>query len=242
MIPKLKIKFLFFLSFLSVNFSACSCAKDAIAQEYLEADIVGIITIKSTYRSEIKDDSRIYKAKISFDKIYKGNEIEELTILGRIDSVSSGACERLVRTGEKYLILLNKNGTQLITLCSSIYSIDNYSLSFINDYKKQFDFLANNKDLFKGLKFINFHDISKKWDDLKKETTNEFEAVFKKKLKNRFGIYKVEIDNKNEIVKINTVKKIGLSEKKFLELIKKNITVDFRDRSPNSEYLLLLNF
>jgi len=122
----MKIKLLLILIFLSVKFSACKCHTDIIVQDYFEADVVGIITIDSTYGDTIWEDrtfgSRTYKAKIHFDKLYKGQKFEELNIIGNSKSINSGACETQVKLGQKYLILLNKNseGEYVISQCSTI--------------------------------------------------------------------------------------------------------------------------
>lgn len=249
MIPQLKIKFLFFLLFLSVKFSACSCAKDAIAQDYFESDVVGIITIESTYGNEEREEkmfgSRIYKAKISFDKLYKGNKFEELIIFGSTTGANSGACEKLVKAGEKYLLLTskNQNGEYVESLCSNMYKIYDNSLNEVNKYSNQFNYLEKNKSLFKDLKFINYYDESENWDNVKKIATNEFEIIFGKKIKNKFGVYKVKTDSENKIIEIQSIKKIGINEKKMLALIKKDIKINFLfEENPNSEYLLLLSF
>lgn len=249
MIPPLKIKFLFFLLFLSVKFSACKCKQDVIAQDYFQADVVGIITIESTYGNEEREekmfDSRIYKAKISFDKLYKGNKFEELIIFGSTTGASSGACEKLVKAGEKYLLLTSKdqNGEYVESLCSSMYKIYDNNINEVNKYSKQFNYLEKNKSLFKDLKFKDYNDESENWDNVKKMTTNEFEIIFGKKIKNKFGIYKVKTDIENNIIEIQSIKKIRLNERKILALIKKNIKINFLfEDNPNSEYLLLLNF
>jgi len=63
----MKIKFLLILIFLSVKILACSCVHQIIPQAYLDNKVVGIITIKSTYGNEIKNEvgfgNRTYKAK-----------------------------------------------------------------------------------------------------------------------------------------------------------------------------------
>ncbi|MFC4162895.1 hypothetical protein ACFOWU_04465 [Epilithonimonas zeae] len=241
----MKIKFLLILIFLSVKFSACKCQRDVIAQDYFDSDVAGIITIESTYGNEERNDImsgvRIYRAKISFDKLYKGNKFEELVILGSTTNARSGGCEKLVKAGEKYLLLTNKNqnGEYVMSLCSSMYKIYDNNLNEVNKYSKQFHYLKKNKNLFKDLKFVDYEDKSEGWNNIEKNTTNEFESVFGKQIKNKFGVYKVKIDSENNIVEIQSIKKIGINERKMLTLIKKNIRIE---ENPNSEYLLFLDF
>lgn len=245
----MKIKFLLILIFLSVKFSACKCKKDVIAQDYFESDVVGIITIESTYGNEIRNDaefgSRTYKAKISFDKIFKGKEFEELIILGTTESISSGACEKLVKAGQKYLILLNKgaDGKYIISFCSNIYGVSNENSNEIKKYNNVFRCLEENKTKFQDLRFLDFFDTSRNWDDVNKKEISGFINTFGKKLNNKFGFYKIKLDSENNITEVNSIKKIGLDEKKVSALIKKNIKVYYPSyKNSNSEYLLFLDF
>jgi len=241
----MKIKFLLILIFLSVKFSACKCQRDVIAQDYFDSDVAGIITIESTYGNEERNDImsgvRIYKAKISFDRLYKGNRFEELVILGSTTNARSGGCEKLVKAGEKYLLITSRapSGEYIESLCSSMYKINDNNLNEVKKYSKQFAYFEKNKSLFKDLKFTDYEDKSERWDNIKKNTTNEFESVFGKQIKNKFGVYKVKIDSENNIVEIQSIKKIGINERKMLTLIKKNIRIE---ENPNSEYLLFLDF
>ncbi|UQB70140.1 hypothetical protein [Epilithonimonas zeae] len=245
----MKIKFLLILIFLSVKILACSCAEDAIAQNYLDSDIVGIITIDSTYGDTIWENRtfgfRTYKAKIHFDKIFKGQKFKELNVIGNSKNINSGACETLVEPGKKYLILLNKNsnGEYTVSLCSSMFQINTNDLKTIDNYSKQFSYLEKNNLIFKDFKFINYYDSSVKLDELNNVLTNEFKSTFGQKLKNKFGVYKIKLDSENNIIEINSIKKTGLNERKILTLIKKNIKAKYLfNKSPNSEYLLFLDF
>lgn len=245
----MKTNFLLILFLLSIKISACSCAEDAIAQNFLDSDIVGIITIDSTYGDTIWENrtfgSRTYKAKFHFDKIFKGQKFEELNVIGNSKNINSGACERLVEPGKKYLILLNKNsnGEYTVSLCSSMFQINTNDSKTIDNYNKQFSYLEKNNLIFKDFKFINYYDSSVKFDELNNILTNEFKSTFGQKLKNKFGVYKIKLDSENNIIEINSIKKTGLNERKILTLIKKNIKAKYLfNKSPNSEYLLFLDF
>lgn len=242
---KMKAKFSLIFFLISVKILSCTCLPQIIPQAYFENEIVGIITIKSTYGNEIVNEvgfgNRTYKAKIGFDKIYKGKEFNELTILGTTESISSGACEIQVKAGEKYLILLNKNleGKYIVSLCSNIYRVN----SNLKKYNQLFRYLDKNRIKFQDLRFLAFYDKSNDWDDINKKETSDFINTFGKKLKNKFGLYKIKIDSENNIIEVNSIKKIGLNENKILTLIKKNIKVDFiSNKVPNSQYLLFLDF
>lgn len=158
MIPQLKINFLLIFFFLSVKFSACSCLTNVVAQDYFDSDVVGIITIKSIYGNEIKNErgfgSRAYKARISFDKLFKGLEFEELKIIGNSHNSNSGACEKQVEVGEKYLILLNKNskGEFVVSYCSNMPRIDINDTNYISDHSKIFNYLETNNNKFESLR------------------------------------------------------------------------------------------
>lgn len=245
----MKTKFLLILIFLSVKFSACKCKTDVIAQDYFKSDIVGVITIESTYGNEIKDKvefgSRTYKAKIRFDKIYKGKGFDELTILGTTESISSGACEKLVKAGQRYLILLNKdaNGKYIVSFCSNMYGVSNENSNEIKKYNNVFRYLEENKTKFQDLRFIDFFDTSQNWDDVNKKEISGFINAFGKKLNNKFGFYRIKLDSENNITEVKSIKKIGLNENKVLALIKKNIKAYYPFyKNSDSEYLLFLDF
>ncbi|TDX86628.1 hypothetical protein [Epilithonimonas xixisoli] len=154
MLSQMRIKILLILFFISVKISACSCATAVIAQDYFDSDVVGLITIESTYGNEIKKEkifgARTYRAKISFDKLYKGQKFEELKIIGNSENSNSASCEKQVEVGEKYLILLykNENGEYVVSLCSSMLQISTSDFNKIDNYSKQFDYLEKNKSLF----------------------------------------------------------------------------------------------
>lgn len=239
---KMKIKFLFILIFFTTKLSACKCKRDAIAQDYFEADVVGIIVIDSTYGDTFWEDrtfgSRTYKAKIHFDKLYKGQKFEELNIIGNSKSINSGACETQVKLGEKYLILLNKNnkGEYVVSQCSSMFPVDYNNSKNLVYYQNLFHYLEKNKVQLQKLEIMDFYDKSDNWEG------NEFVKTFGNQLKYKFGIYKVKVDAENNIIAVNPIKKIGLDEKKVSALIRKNLKVYyFSNKNPNAEYLLFLD-
>jgi len=133
--------------------------------------------------------------------------------------------------------MLNKNldGKYIVSLCSNIYRVN----SDLKKYNELFSYLDKNKTKFKDLKFIDFFDISRNWDDVNKKEISGFINTFGKKLNNKFGFYKIKLDSQNNITEVNSIKKIGLNENKVLALIKKNIKVYYPSyKNPNSEYLL----
>ncbi|MDP9954953.1 hypothetical protein J2X97_000590 [Epilithonimonas hungarica] len=124
-----------------------------------------------------------------------------------------------------------------------MFQINTNDSKTIDNYSKQFSYLEKNNLIFKDFKFINYYDSSVKFDELNNILTNEFKSTFGQKLKNKFGVYKIKLDSENNIIEINSIKKTGLNERKILTLIKKNIKAKYLfNKSPNSEYLLFLDF
>ena len=137
---KLILFILFFLAIAKVF--ACRCVRESIAQSYLDADVVALITIDKTYGEKENNPSgtglRTYSADVKFEKIYKGTAFKILSVFGTSTYASSGACEKLVEKGEKYIILLtkNKDGDYFVSSCSTMPQI--------SDDKFVKEFLKNN--------------------------------------------------------------------------------------------------
>ena len=247
---KKNLSFLFILATFC-NIFACRCVLDNFAQDYLEADFVGVITISETFgeRKQDRNGSQmdVYKAKINVEKIYKGKAFSELNIFGKTTYAYSGACEKLVKSNEKYFILLqkNSNGEYYVSLCSPMSKL--YNEKSINQQLKKeqkiINYLERNQNKFLGLKFVDYYDNSENWDHANKKTITDFTKTFDKKLNNKFGVYKVKIDNKEKITEIITIKESGLDEKIIQLLMKKNLELDnYFNQNANDEYLILLRF
>lgn len=231
---------LVFLSF--VKTFACSCANQNFAQVYLESEIVAIVTIGNTYNNKEYEKNgmqlRSYSADLKFEKIYKGKEFKTLNVLGTTTYAYSGACEKLVGNGEKYLVMLTKNneGEYFVSACSTMPRINSET---IDDYEKIFTIIEKNKNKILFKRFADYEDNSRKYDGITQKLTSDFtklKANFKKKI----GIYSVMIDTEGKVEKVVSIEKIGKKEKKIQELIKENFTIYDGFDTRKGEYLILL--
>lgn len=244
------LSFLFILATFC-NLFACRCVLDHFAQDYLEADFVGVITITETFGDRKQDRNGslmdVYNAKINVEKIYKGKAFSELNIFGKTTHAYTGACERLVKRNEKYFVLLqkNSNGEYFVSSCSPMSKLNNEKSinEELKEEQKIINYLEKYKTKFLGLKFVDYFDNSENWDDTNKKLTTDFAKTFDKKLNNKFGVYKVKVDDKEKITEIIPVKKSGLNEKIIQSLMKKNLELEnYFNQNPNNEYLILLRF
>lgn len=238
--------------FLSVaKIFGCSCIYENFENKYLYADFVAVITIKETFgNSKYNRDGNqmnIYKAKVKIDQLYKGNPVFELNIFGTTTYAYSGACEKLVKPNEKYLVLLNKNsnGEYYISSCSNMSKIDDKKSinSQLKTEQKIFKYLDKNKNNLYGV-FADYYDNSEDWDQQNKKIITDFSKIFGNKTKGKFGIYRIKTNEAQKIVEIIPLKKTGLDEMKIQELMKKNFEIDYDYLNHNSsnEYLICLKF
>ncbi|MDO5615385.1 MAG: hypothetical protein Q4G16_04285, partial [Cruoricaptor ignavus] len=119
-----------FLIFGVIEISACKCDSfGSIGEIYSNSDIIGEITILKIYQNNPK--KRIYKADISFQNIYKGNEIKTILVKGSIGDIQTPACEIELKVGEKYLIYLIKGkDNYYVSACTPKFLIGNKSEAF----------------------------------------------------------------------------------------------------------------
>lgn len=238
----------FFISFSKLF--ACQCVPENFEKKYLSADFVAVITIKETFGNNMYNHDgnqmNIYKAKINIEKIYKGIPIWELNVFGTTTYASSGACEKLVKPNEKYLVLLNKNsnGEYYVSSCSEMSKIDNNRTinSQLKTEQKIFKYLEKNKGNLYGI-FVDYFDNSENWDQTSKKVITDFFKTFGKKINGKFGIYKVKIDDNQKIVEIIPIKKTGLNEQKIQELMRKNLEIEnYLGSNYGNEFLICLKF
>jgi len=239
---KILFLILFFSAFTKIF--ACKCVDESIAKKYLEADVVALVTIEKTYGEKENNPAgtglRTYSADLKFEKIYKGMTFKTLNIFGTTTSLSSGACEKLVMKGEKYLILLSKNkdGLYFVSSCSTMPKI--FEDKFLNEYENIFKVIEKNKANLHFPKFVQYDDMSEDYNQQKKQITNDFLKLNKKRLRGKLGIYKVKINDDDKISEIIPIQKIGIKEKQIQELMKKNLRI-FRGKSfKTDEYFILL--
>lgn len=220
---------------------ACKCVSKSLAQSYLDADVVALVTVEDTYGdrdSNVQQGGTLYTADIKFEKIYKGTTFKILNVLGASNFINSGSCGILIKKGEKYLILLSKNrdGEFYASSCSTMPQISDDNV--IKKYESIFNVIEKNKSKIYSGKFAEYEDLSNEYDIHKKQAINDFTKL-DKKLRGKFGIYKVKIRGEGEIYAIQAVLEIGIKEKKIQELMKKNFRV-YEGVSTQGEYFILL--
>lgn len=232
-----KIFSLLFLILSVVTIFACRCKRDPLAENYMAADVAGIIRIIKVYGEN--PEQRTYKADIKFEKIYKGKKFKTLNVLGLIGNSYSGACEIDVEPGETYLILLNKyNGEYSISSCSPKYSFNIEKKKATSEaLKKAFAYIDKNKLTFVGLRFTTC------FDQLQKGNKSELSAIRNFSPKNPFAIYKVKINNVSKIEELTPLTAFGDKDKEVENILKRNMIVDVPmsvNEEPGKEFLILL--
>ena len=235
-----KIALLIFFFLGLGKFLACECILPQIGNEYIDADVVAYITIVKTYGdSDVKVNElphRIYKADITTDRLIKGTTPNTLTVLGSVKSIFGGACEKMLKPGEKYLVILKKGQDEdyIISACSSIFLIEKQSQS--QYYDSLFKFLDENKDRMQNLNFIQFKDKSLAFNNKKKSYESDF---LKLPIENMFGIYKVTGDNNGNIKHIETISGIANYDDRIKKLLFKNFYAPY---FANKKALILFDY
>lgn len=250
---------LIFFLFFTLKLSACRCGSENIAQEYLDADFVGVITITKTFdESTLKDDNgfdyEFYKAEVHLDKVFKGQKFNALNAFGVLEDkfgMHSMDCSISLKPGQKYLAIIKKDkkNEYWVDNCSRMVLLNyHHSLDEENEtikhYTNLFENIEKYKNQFSDLKFNKFYDASEKrltypytphTDFIKLNISNPYE---------RIGIYKVILNKKLKIKKIVSIKKVGEKDKKVEKLILKNLLLDQYETQKNksSKSLLLLYF
>ncbi len=233
-----------FLFFSFVNLYACRCVHDNFSQAYLDSEIVALVSIQKTYGDEEIEKNgmqmRMYQADLKFEKIYKGKEFKTLNIFGTTKHASSGACEKLVEKGEKYLIAISQgnDGRYIISSCSKVRQI-NSDIKYLEKIEETFEILEKNKSKFGENVFADYYDNSENYNVKNKTATTDFSNLELKNAK-RLGIYKVSFDDEGKLIDIFEIDKIGKREKEIQKLMKKNLIIEPAFGSPKGDYLILL--
>lgn len=239
-----KILFLFLILFSFSKGLACKCISQSIAKDYLDSGVVAIVSIDKTYENQSFERNgmqvNMYKADVVFGKIYKGEKFLSLNIYGTTTHSRSGACEKLVRKGEKYLILLDKNqdGQYFVSSCSPMIKIS--SEAEIREYENIFAVLEKNRTKISSLEFVQYDDSSEVYNNIKKEIETDFTNLKKRNLTGKVGIYKITVNSEGRISSVFPIQKIGVIEQKIQKLIKKNLIIYQGFENKSSEYLILL--
>ncbi|WP_312399951.1 hypothetical protein [Chryseobacterium sp.] len=231
-----KLFFVLFLIIGVIQVSACKCVTNTLVENYLAADVVGVIKILKVY--DENDEQRTYKADVEFEKIYKGEQFKTLNIRGLIGDVSSGACETSVEVGEEYLILLSKyNNSYGISSCSPKYHVDpKKEKKNLKALEKTFAYIDKNKFKFMGLEFTIGYDKLQIGDKSALSNIKNFSP------KQPFAIYKITINDFQKIEKISPITVFGSKDKEVEKIMKNNLEIDppLFTKSLTNEYLILL--
>jgi hypothetical protein len=205
-----------------------------------------VIVNQNSISNEENGQRNIYKAKFNIEKLYKGNSISEFDVWGSTDYTKLGSCEILLNPNERYLAVVQKNanGKFLINRCTPLFLLDDKKPinQQIPDLENLFSYLEKNKNNLLGY-FVDYYDSSKHYDEKNKVLKNDFKKTFGEKLKGKFGIYRIKIDDDRRIQEILPIKSIGLDDNKFQNLMKKNITIVRPSTfGSGNEFLLILQF
>ncbi|MDR2237845.1 MAG: hypothetical protein LBE92_17110 [Chryseobacterium sp.] len=253
---------LLILIFSSIKTLACSCNFKNIAQEYIDADFVGVVTIKKTYDNKNiqfeNNIQRTYKADLVFEKIYKGKEFDALNIYGATkaeiadgEELFFGGCDLFVEKGEKFIVILNKNKNNeyWVNQCSRLIYLspdDHFDdeSEKINSYSNLFTSIEKYKDHFSELKFVNFYDKTLVLDDRTNHLKSDFTKLKIKHPSEKIGFYKVTLNDKMKISSISAIKKVGAKDQEIEKIIMKNLSLSDSQYAKNrsKELLLLLYF
>ncbi|WP_223606063.1 hypothetical protein [Chryseobacterium sp. OSA05B] len=236
-----KLLLLFFVLSSFIKVSACKCVRDPLPQEYLNANVVGVIKIIKVYDENI--EQRTYKADVEFEKLYKGTKFKTLTVRGLIGNSSSGACEIDIQPNERYLILLSRSGGNGYTISSCTPKSNLSAMSSkdensqLETLKKTFSYLDQNRYKFTGLTFTfcEYETSDDGQTDLSKIV--DFQP------KHSFSIYRVKINESSKIEEIVTITGFGSQDKIIEDVIKRKMIVDrpmFSNSSDRKEFLILL--
>ncbi|SHE76968.1 hypothetical protein [Chryseobacterium sp. OV279] len=236
-----KLLLLFFVLSSVIKVSACKCVRDPLPQEYLNANVVGVIKIIKVYDENI--EQRTYKADVEFEKLYKGTEFKTLTVRGLIGNSHSAACEIDIEPNERYLILLSGAGSNSYTIssCTPKSKLSARSSkdenSELENLKKTFSYLDKNRYKFTGLTFTFCEDGTSDIGQTDLSKIKDFQP------KQSFAIYRVKINESSKIDEIVTITGFGSQDKIIEDVIKRKMIVDrpmFSNSSDKKEFLILL--
>ncbi|KQS91555.1 hypothetical protein [Chryseobacterium sp. Leaf394] len=255
-----KTVFLILLLFFTKIFG-CRCGtQQSIAQDYFEADFVGVITITKAYGdsiliSENGFNREFYKAELKFDKIIKGQKFIFLNAFGATDDkfgIHSTDCSVFLKAGEKYMIILKKDVNNLFWVngCSRMIRLSYHNnheeeSKVIKHYINLFKNLEKYKNQYSNLKFEDFDDKSIR--KLRYPTVmfdSDFGDLRLSNPSERIGIYKITTDKNLKIKKLVPIERVGEKDVEIEQLIFKNLSLsEHRVKEVKScESLLLLYF
>jgi hypothetical protein len=77
---------LLFAILFSVNVFACKCAYQSFGERFEKSEFIAEVEILKTYNVDFNngEDDRFYKSDIKILKLYKGKEIKNIVIKGKL--------------------------------------------------------------------------------------------------------------------------------------------------------------
>lgn len=235
-----KLSLFFFLILSIIEVSACKCVINPFAENYLKADVAGVIKILKVYDED--EQQRTYKADVEFEKVYKGTKFATLHIRGLIGKSSSAACEIDIEPNERYLVLLSGSGNKYtMTSCTPKSKLKDQPTRVENEQLenlgKALAYLDNNKFKFMGLKFASYYDETHEVNN-----KSDLSKINKFRPKQPFAIYKATVNELSRIEKISPIISFKSQDKTVEDIMKRKLTIElpmYRSDSKQKEYLLL---
>lgn len=98
----------------------CSCEEPATSDRYMTSDFIGVVEIQQTKDTNF-DKERFYLADLNAITTYKGVAPSQIRVSGTTQEVYSGECEISIKTGERWLVYLqkDKDGHFYLSHCSN---------------------------------------------------------------------------------------------------------------------------
>lgn len=195
--------------------NACLCEiMDNVTSKYQQSDFVAEVKIIKNYKNK-PDSSEYYKADIEIVKLYKGQKIKQLLVLGTNGGTRYNSCGTFIAEGKTRLIFGRFDGKKTITtyLCDSY--LDPNSIAF----KKE----GNSEKLSLLKKHAEHYTINTRWGrttylqaySVVSTTTDSTKC---------FSLIKIVVDKNGVIKKVDFLTQdYSYVKEKLVELIKTKI-------------------
>ena len=139
-----------FAFIISVNVFACKCAYQSFGERFEKSEFIAEVEILKTYNVDFNngEDDRFYKADIKILKLYKGKEIKNIVIKGKLKTdqleefYGGGDCSVFAKKGEKFLIYLTKDNDFIMNSCSYKVGLESSKIAL---ERKALNFLIEKK-------------------------------------------------------------------------------------------------
>ena len=219
---------LLFAVVFSVNVFACKCAYQSFGERFEKSEFIAEVEILKTYNVDFNngEDDRFYKADIKILKLYKGKEIKNIVIKGKLKTdqleefYGGGDCSIFAKKGEKFLIYLTKDNDFIMNSCSYKVGLESSKIAL---ERKALNFLIE-----KNIKKTNVYigDLNLKL------FSNSIE-------KDDFAIYKIIANHKGKIVDIRAVKNFKSSKSEEILKSVKHSLVSNTKKQEKGYYMVL---